>query len=86
MTLLDQQLTRRHVFVKAKTLKSHKIIDTVLPKLFKGTGKIPMVMAEGLRNCIGRSLSEVLSLPHDQLVRERAARAERILALKLEHL
>lgn len=83
MPLLDQQLHRRRVYVKAKTLESYKIIDTVVPEPFKGADEIPMAMAEGLRKNIGRTLSEVLSLPHDQLLRERAARAERVLAQEL---
>jgi len=83
MTLLDQRLYRRRVFVKVKTLESQKIIDRVVPEPFKGADEIPMALAEGLRKNIGRSLSEVLSLPQDQLLRERAARAERVLAQEL---
>lgn len=83
MTLLDRQLCRRRVFLKAKTLEAYKIIDTIVPEPFTGADQIPLAMAKGLRESIGRSLSEILSLPRNQLVRARVARADRVLALEL---
>ena len=42
MTMLDQRLYRRRVYVKAKTLEFQKIIDRVVPEPFKGAEEIPM--------------------------------------------